>query len=223
MNREQANDLLTEIAAVDHRSHSAADALIWHGHLADIDFDDARQAVYEHRRNSTDWLEIAHVVAGVRRLRAARHEAANLIYEPAPDETVTDFISRARGANRSAASGNVIPIRPGIALPPGQAAPAPPSIANVVKQVREARGAKHPALAVACPWGACNAQPGSWCERPTAGSRGAKSVPGFVHPARCDAAGAQFVPQVPELSAQERSEREFSRALASKRAAEDGQ
>lgn len=188
--------------------------------LGEFEFEDCK-TVLPRIAQGRPFIAPSDIATAVRELRARRHESANLIYEPRPDEGVSDFLARARGANRDAASGNVIPIRPGIALPPGQAALPPPSIANVVQQVREERAGKHPALAVACPWEACSAQVGAWCEKRTPSSSKPKAVPGFVHPARCDAVGAQFVAVVPELSVQERSEREFSRALAAKRAAEE--
>lgn len=201
MNREEVAKLITEIAAVDHRSFSDADVLTWHNYVSDIDYDDARAAVHEHRRTNPNWLEIAHVVTGVKALREKRARESETTYEPVPDESVAEYLKRRASLSRAAASGNVIPLRP--ELPAGRPAQVPLEIAQIVRDLRESH--HHPALRVRCPW--CGAAPESWCERFTGATRASrKTVPGFYHPARAEASGVRFVPRVPGPASSDESE-----------------
>lgn len=57
----EAAALLTIAATIDNRSINEATARAWHATLADLDFEDAREAVFEHYRRSDKYLMPAHV------------------------------------------------------------------------------------------------------------------------------------------------------------------
>lgn len=87
MNVQQTAALLALIAVVDRRHIDDPVVLHWHDLVADINFDDACEAVREHRRTSTEYLVPAHVRVGVGRLRARRLDAAA---PPDPPADVAD-------------------------------------------------------------------------------------------------------------------------------------
>lgn len=68
MTNEQAAKLLAIIAAGDNRSVDMTTIQVWADALDGLDPDMCLQAVREHRRNSTDYLTPAHVVARVRQV-----------------------------------------------------------------------------------------------------------------------------------------------------------
>lgn len=68
-------------------------------------------------------------------------------------------------------------------------------LAALIARVREAR--ENLARKIACPW--CRAAPGQWCEKWQGGAKpGKTAVTGFMHPSRCEAAGVEFVPELPK-------------------------
>ena len=64
--------VLTLIALVDRRVVDREAVLAWHDLIGDLSERDALDAVRAHRRESTEYLVPAHVVAGVRRIRNER-------------------------------------------------------------------------------------------------------------------------------------------------------
>lgn len=60
------------IGVVDNRNVDQATIAAWHDLIGPLDFDDALAAVRDHRRVSTAYLLPAHVIGGVRSIRAAR-------------------------------------------------------------------------------------------------------------------------------------------------------
>jgi len=73
----QTAKLLAKAQLVDNRTVDAMTVAAWHEIVGPLDFDDAMTALTEHRRASTDYLMPAHIVAGVKRIRAERHSVWN--------------------------------------------------------------------------------------------------------------------------------------------------
>jgi hypothetical protein len=63
---------LAYISSIDGRHTSTLMAEAWSDLIGGLDFEDAKSAVKDHYRDSADWLKPAHIVAGVKRIRAAR-------------------------------------------------------------------------------------------------------------------------------------------------------
>lgn len=72
MNPSEAALVLGVAAAFDRRTVGEADALAWSAALPDVTADEARQAVVDHYRDSSDWVMPSHV----RRLALAARRAA---------------------------------------------------------------------------------------------------------------------------------------------------
>ena len=196
MNRIEAGMLLAYIARTDHRTWGEDDAASFADLLADVSLDDASIVARDHLREDNTWLTPAIIRQRVKTLRANRIQAANLVYEPLPDESVADFQRRLAALQEAAASGQLAPVRPSLALPRGGGQPAPPEVFQRVEAHRATQ--RNPALAIPCPW--CQAGIGSWCRLPAGrGQRAARA--GFCHPSRCEAVGTRFIPTVPRTEA----------------------
>jgi hypothetical protein len=103
MTKTETALLLAQVCAFDRRTVGESDVTAWQAALDDIDLTDAQLAVTQHYRESTEWLMVAHVRAGVRRLRAARlAEAPEPVPEADPDDVVG--YQRALRAQRLAAA-----------------------------------------------------------------------------------------------------------------------
>lgn len=64
--------VLTKIQIVDNRNVDKLVLAEWLHAIGHLDYRDAIESVAHHRRSSTEYLTPAHVVAGVRTVRAAR-------------------------------------------------------------------------------------------------------------------------------------------------------
>lgn len=84
MTIDETVDVLTVAAAYDRRTIGQADAIAWHAAIGDLPFRDARQAVIDHYRESTDWLMPAHVRERVDAVRFGRLRQ-NPIPPPPPE------------------------------------------------------------------------------------------------------------------------------------------
>ena len=78
MTPAEAAALLAVAAAFDNRKPDAAAAKAWSVALDGYRFEDCRDAVVAHYRSSSEWIMPAHVVAGVKRIRASRISAVAL-------------------------------------------------------------------------------------------------------------------------------------------------
>lgn len=67
--------MLTKIQIVDNRNVDKLVLAEWLHAIGHLDYRDAVESVAHHRRTSTDYLTPAHVVAGVRVVRAERAAA----------------------------------------------------------------------------------------------------------------------------------------------------
>lgn len=177
MNREEAAKLLGVVALGDNRQISRELAIYWHGLLSDIRIEDALEAVAEHRRESAEWLQPAHIRRIVKAHRHLRLVTANVVHEPVADETVLQDIARRAQLLGAAADGRIGPRPVHLALvKPDRQAALPPAVQDAVEAARSARGP----LSVRCPF--CATPAGTACR---AGKR-VKS--GFFHPTRVEAA-----------------------------------
>lgn len=97
MNRSETALLLAKVASVDNRRLDPPDADVtnplstpiisaWHEILAGLRLADCAEALLAHRRNSTEWLNPAHIVQGVRAIRAERLE-----HQPPLGELMADI------------------------------------------------------------------------------------------------------------------------------------
>lgn len=72
MTPAEAQVLLSMAAAYDNRKPDPDAAKAWAAALDDLRFEDCREALLAHYRDSTEWLMPAMVRRSVKRLRAAR-------------------------------------------------------------------------------------------------------------------------------------------------------
>lgn len=218
MTPADAAELLTLAAAFDRRTVGEADARAWAAALNSMPLDDdAREAVARHYSETSDWLTPAHVRAVRSRIRGARLEHANVLYDGRPDETPAQFLARRRTLTRAVADGRIdpqtatqavgrAPSTAPLALTGGPAPEVverlaaigrtiPAEAAQQLAPVRRVRAERESLAAhgqpdpldVPCPYDACRAEAGQPC-RQTGRSRGRRTAP---HPSRIDDATAR--------------------------------
>lgn len=95
MKRSQTALVLAKIAAVDNRRLDPPDADMtpildsWHEAIGDLGVQDCLDAVRDHRRETTEWLQPAHVrdrVIVMRRARVENVEDIDLVRDVHPDD-----------------------------------------------------------------------------------------------------------------------------------------
>lgn len=72
MNIEQTTMLLARIQVLDNRKVDQLTVEAWTPLMANLDYHDAVEAVNEHFRTSTGYLQPAHIINGVRKAQRAR-------------------------------------------------------------------------------------------------------------------------------------------------------
>jgi len=85
VNLSETARVLAKAQAFDNRTVGQANIAAWHEVLADVDFQDALDAITEHHRTSVEYLSVGHVMAGVaaaRRRRRDRIQAAGPVDFP---------------------------------------------------------------------------------------------------------------------------------------------
>lgn len=114
MNADEAAELLGHASGFDNRQPSVAAAMAWAAALHDIPLDtDTKAAVAAYYTTPPQdpkerlWILPHHVRTLRTKIRNARLE--NFHYEPTPDETVNDFLTRYRHEVRAIASGHTPP------------------------------------------------------------------------------------------------------------------
>lgn len=108
MQRSQTAKLLAKAALVDNRTVDAMTVEAWHEAIGHLDYDDAMAALTEHRRTSTEYLQPAHITAGVKKIRAARVDrgtAAEGIPDADPDD-IPAYLAALRENRLRVASGH---------------------------------------------------------------------------------------------------------------------
>lgn len=87
MTPAEAQMLLGIAASFDNRKPNEEAAVAWSHALAGVRFVDARDAVVEHYRTSSEWIMPAQVIAAVRRVRSKRiADHAPLLPPPGLDD-----------------------------------------------------------------------------------------------------------------------------------------
>lgn len=61
--------LLAKIALVENRQATNETILAWQEILSDISFEDAKEALLKHYRNSTEACKPAHIIKGAREVK----------------------------------------------------------------------------------------------------------------------------------------------------------
>lgn len=72
MNVREVAGLVTYIAIGDNRHIDEGVIAFWLEAVGDLDYQECRAAVLEHRKTSAAWLQPSHVRDGVKRVRAER-------------------------------------------------------------------------------------------------------------------------------------------------------
>ncbi len=92
------DELLTFASTYDYRRTGDADVESWHLAVGDLDFDDAKQAVVAHYRNTADRMMPFHLREGVKAIRdeLRRLEPSEARALPSPFEDDEDRTERAR-------------------------------------------------------------------------------------------------------------------------------
>jgi hypothetical protein len=89
MTRSEIALLLGACAARDQRTIGETDVLAWHEDIGDLDFEDARAAVSQHYRESTERIMPAHIRRLVRIIRD-RRRATNVVSTLPPGKCEDD-------------------------------------------------------------------------------------------------------------------------------------
>jgi hypothetical protein len=71
MTPRECSELLTYASIIDNRTVTRESVAAWWEVLGHLDVTLARQAIVQHRRESTEYLMPAHVIRGAQRLRTA--------------------------------------------------------------------------------------------------------------------------------------------------------
>jgi hypothetical protein len=209
---EETNQLLKEAARRDQRTIGVNDIAAWYADLniACIGYDDALAAV--SRYYSIHWpkqppgqrfrLTAPVLIELVHEIREQRHQVANYIYEPVPDETGYQFTARLRAEQRAVGNG----CTPQYAVRELSSRQKPEletvlsGIADIRTLPREISGVlaerRIGVRSIRCPQ--CNAGPGAKCV--TGGGRAMASP----HPSRTEA-WAVAVASCPECRAESES------------------
>lgn len=187
MTPAETAELLGMCAAFDRRTVGRADVTAWHLVLHDVDFSDAQQAVAAHYRDHREWIMPSDVRTGVRRIRNARIEASNPLYDGDPHETPEQALRGLRALLHDAGSGRLPaqPIR--LALESGETKAEPGArmkamLKAAVHAVPGPRAGVVNVLAVPCPH--CAAPAGKTC----VSGRRKQRRHADAHPSRLDAA-----------------------------------
>lgn len=86
MNTEELTMLLARIQVLDNRQVDELTIQAWSPLMKHVDYSDAVEAVNEHFRSATAYLQPAHVISGVKAIRGRRdvEEARHRALNPAP-------------------------------------------------------------------------------------------------------------------------------------------
>lgn len=193
---EQIEQLLDSAAARDQRSTDPADHVAWWTDLntARVSYADAKLAMAKYyaevwpRQDPRQRFRVTApvLIEIVGKIRDKRHELANFIYEPDPDETGAEYVRRKQAQLRAVGDGYApahstaeLSPRPVAALVAGiaNAKALPPEIAGLLAERRF--GAK----SIRCP--KCSAAPSARCTNDNG-----KPMSG-LHPSRVDAHAVQ--------------------------------
>ena len=77
MQESETAKILAKAALIDNRHIDRETVKAWHEIIGHLEFDVALEALTIHRRNSTEYLMPAHIIAGLGRVKEQRAIAAN--------------------------------------------------------------------------------------------------------------------------------------------------
>lgn len=110
MNFADTGKLLAFIGAVDRRIPGDAEIAAWQELLAEVEIlDDALEAVREHRRTSTEWIQPAHVLRGVKKIQATRLKILDDPEAFPNDVNGVSYLDEKRALHRAVADGRMGP------------------------------------------------------------------------------------------------------------------
>lgn len=72
MTPEETKQVLAKAAITDHRTVDLVSIRAWHEIIGHLDYAEVIDALTLHRRETSEYLQPAHIVSGVRRVRADR-------------------------------------------------------------------------------------------------------------------------------------------------------
>lgn len=177
MSPDQVIDLLSLMAAYDRRTVGETDVRAWHLAVADLPFDDAKEAVVRHYQQERSWLMPVDVRKLVKKIREERITADPL---PAPDpELAVDpesYTLALRRIVRTAGDGRM-PFR----AIPGPRTSEPPAEYQALRSDEDRERVL--VKSVPCPVEGCNARENEPCRVRATGQELAK-----WHPSRLEAA-----------------------------------
>jgi hypothetical protein len=82
MNKTEVAKLLTMASAIDNRTVGTETVEAWFMVIGDLDFDDSTTVMFQHFRNSTEYLTPRQIIIGVDELnRKRRAEARQIEYQ----------------------------------------------------------------------------------------------------------------------------------------------
>jgi hypothetical protein len=70
----QVGMILAFVSLIDNRNVSDESILAWYELIKECDFDDAKGAVINHFRTSTEYIRPAHIISGARMLKMERRK-----------------------------------------------------------------------------------------------------------------------------------------------------
>jgi hypothetical protein len=77
MTPRECSELLTYASIIDNRTVAPETVQAWHEVVGHLDVTVAREAIIQHRRESTEYLMPAHVIRNAHRAQAARRAIEN--------------------------------------------------------------------------------------------------------------------------------------------------
>ena len=78
LNIKETGTILAFVSLIDNRQVSDEAIMAWHELLKDLEFEDARQAVTNHFKDSNEYLRPVHIIQGAKRVKMERKKT---IYE----------------------------------------------------------------------------------------------------------------------------------------------
>ena len=64
--------VLAFVSLIDNRAVSEESILAWHELLKEVEFEDAKDAVTDHFKTSTEYIRPAHIIQGARMVKMDR-------------------------------------------------------------------------------------------------------------------------------------------------------
>jgi hypothetical protein len=72
LNIKETGMVLAFVSLIDNRAVSEESILAWHELLKEVEFEDAKDAVTDHFKTSTEYIRPAHIIQGARMVKMDR-------------------------------------------------------------------------------------------------------------------------------------------------------